>query len=371
MLRSCTRFGSATPAIRNRPRVLHVIANVYVGGSTQLVVDLHEHLGHRYEMQVATAALPREGQHRGMVIHVLGPNGRVEAFSSVLDQFKPDVVHMHYWGDVDQAWYARSLAAAKAAEIPVVENVNTPVTPLQDPDVASYVAVSEYVRRTFMADIERVKVIYPGINLDLFRMPTLWDSDAGDSLGMVYRLSTDKLAPDAIKALIMVAQRRPRTRIFVIGDGSLFQSFLSSVKRAGVERSFIFTGQVPYQQLPLLLRRFQTFVAPVSQESFGQVVPMAMATGHAVAGYRVGALPEILGSEDMLADDAEALADLLIALLDNPARTKDTGEKNQIRAAKFSVESMVAAYNEIYAQLSGIPADEMPGFPPAQIYGPA
>ncbi len=60
-----------TPAVpvdrdAKRPLVMHVIANVHVGGSTQLVIDLLEHLADRFDQEVVTSDLWRAGEHRGM-----------------------------------------------------------------------------------------------------------------------------------------------------------------------------------------------------------------------------------------------------------------------------------------------------------------
>ncbi|QRG05283.1 glycosyltransferase family 4 protein [Xanthobacter dioxanivorans] len=354
--------------VGERPRVLHVIPNVFVGGSTQLVVDLHERLGHRYEMQVVTAALPPNGRHEGMVLHHLPLGTPATAFAALLDAVKPDMVHLHYWGEGDRPWYEAALDAAKATSAVILENVNTPVEPLRDPRIHAYLFVSNYIRVTFAPGVGNGRVIHPGIDLDRFRPPAAWAPGAADTIGMVYRLARDKLDDASIEPLIEVAQRRPRTRVLVVGDGELLPVYFARVSAAGVRRNFEFTGVVPFDQLPQLYRQFRTFVAPVVRESFGQVTPFAMAMGQAVAGLRTGALPEILGGDETLGATGGALADILVGLLDQPERMAALSRANMERARRFSLDGMIRAYAQVYAEALGREADPMPGFPPAQFY---
>lgn len=351
-----------------RPRILHAIPNVFVGGSTQLIVDLFDHIGHKYEMHVMTSAFPPGGSHRGMIIHDLREPTTTEAIASLIKKFGADILHVHYWGDVDTPWYEKVFRAAEMTGCPVIQNINTPVEPYFDPVVDEYIFVSNYIREAFGSQGSNERVIYPGIDLAAFDRPKKMSPDAADSIGMVYRLERDKLNENSIEPLVQVAVRRPQTRIYVIGDGSLFDTFLERVVEAGVRDNFVFTGYVPYSELPQYYSEFSIFVAPVWKESFGQVTPFAMSMGLAVAGNLVGALPEILESTDTLGETIEETADHLIALLDDPVRRAQLGERNrEIARTKYAVETMCAGYDQTYRGVLG-EVDEMPGFPPAEIF---
>lgn len=352
-----------------RPRLLHVIPNVFVGGSTQLIYDICGALGARYDMRILTSALPQSGRHEGVPIEVLPHKASLDAARAAFARFAPQIVHIHYWGDVDRPWYETMLAAAAECGARVVLNVNTPVEPLRHPAIAETVFVSDYVRRTFGPDIAAARTIHPGIDLDRFGPPPAFDADAMRSIGMVYRLEPDKLRADSIDVLIEACKARPRTRAIVIGGGSLFGAFVRRTRAAGLRGQFHFTGPVPYANLPGLYRRFRIFVAPVWQESFGQVTPFAMSMGLAVAGNKIGALPEILGSEETLGGDNAATAARIVALLDDPARIAALGAENAARArAAYDVKAMVAAYEALYADLLGEAVDPMAGFPPALVF---
>ncbi len=343
----------ATPALsdRARPNILHIIPNVTIGGSTQLVVDLHNHLGDQYRMEVITSKGPQSGRHRGMVIHFHPWSADPEQIAAALRAINPDLVHVHYWGSTDMPWYDAVFGAAAATTQTVLQNINTPVAPYNQASVALNVYVSNFVRTLDTDGDTPARVIYPGIDLRHFA-PRPFDVHAENSVGMVYRLEPDKLNLNSIDPFIAIAQRRPQTRVFIVGDGHFFMPFAERVKAAGVFDNFVFTGAVPYEDLPGWYAQFKLFVAPVWQESFGQVAPFAMAMGLGVAGHRVGALPEILDGSDTLGVNLDDTVNRCIALLDDPGRLKQVGELNRIRASQlFGVEAMAAAYSKVYAEL--------------------
>jgi len=336
----------------SNPAIIHVIPNVFMGGSTQLVVDLHNHLGTQYSMEVVTSASPHNAQHQGMVIHrqaQADPN----KLASLLQLRKPDFVHLHYWGGSDDPWYRAFFEAAGALNITVLQNVNTPVSPFNHRTVAMNVFVSKTIRTLDDAANKPGRVIYPGIDLNHFR-PGAFDVHASDSIGMVYRLEPDKLNLQSIEPFIEIVKKRPKTRAYIIGDGQLFAPFVRRVKSAGTFSNIVFTGAVSYSRLPKFYKQFKVFVSPVWQESFGQVTPFAMAMGLGVAGNRVGALPEILGGHETLGVDIDDTVQRTIELLDNKMWLAEVGELNRKRAVRmFSMSSMIDSYGALYSDLSG------------------
>jgi glycosyltransferase involved in cell wall biosynthesis len=352
-------------ALASRPRVLHAIANVWVGGSTQMIVDLHNHLGHRFEMKVVTSALPAHGSHKGMSIDVVpNPNSR-HLVRCIFSRFRPHIVHVHYWGDVDEPWYKTIFEIAAEFGCPILQNINTPVAPFAGVRVDRNVFVSHSVLDQFGSTVP-ASVIHPGIDLDRFAPAPVIDPDSFDAIGMIYRLENDKLDKDAIELFLKIAKGRPKTRIVIIGDGSLFAHFRSRVEQEGRLSQFEFTGYVPYEELPAQLARFRTFVAPVRQESFGQVVPFAMCAGLAVAGYNVGAIPEILGSTETLGKTLAETVEIVTALLDGPKRIAALGERNRALALeRFSVENMAVRYFQLYRDLAPREVDILSGLPDA------
>lgn len=337
--------------LAKRPRLLHIIPNVFVGGSTQLVVDIHDHLGHAYDMEVLTAALAPGGPHVGMRIHRVGLDEPTERLGRIIAAIAPDLVHVHYWGSTDDCWYEPAFEAALALGVPVIQNVNTPVEPHDDRRIAATVCVSRYVRETFASCLENVTVIHPGIDLTWFAERQDISADADDTVVMVYRLDRDKLDSNALDPAIETVRLRPRTRFVIVGEGPLLPILIECVRRAGCRENFEFWGAVPYRELPRIYAGASAFLAPVARESFGQVVPFAMAMGLTVVGNKVGALPEILACSDTLGADATETGAILADVLNDEDKLARHGAANRERARSFGVDAMITSYEMLYAEL--------------------
>ena len=354
--------------LAHRPRILHAIANVWVGGSTQLVVDLHDYLGHRIEMEVITSSLPAHGSHEGLTIRLAPQPVSPHVVRGVFGRFRPDIAHIHYWGDVDEAWYRAIFEIANEFGCSVVQNVNTPIAPFSDAPVACNVFVSQSVLGAFGSKAP-ARVIHPGVDLGRFAPPAVANAGAFDTIGMIYRLENDKLNADAIELFIAVVKKRPATRAVIIGDGSLFSHFRNRVVEEGCSPVLNLPAMFRMMNWPRIFHDFKTFVAPVRQESFGQVIPFAMSAELAVAGYRIGAIPEILESNEMLGDTLDETVEIIVALLNDRDRIKALGQRNHaIAHRRFSVETMAASYGDLYRDIAPSYFDIAPGLPDAVFF---
>jgi glycosyltransferase involved in cell wall biosynthesis len=336
-----------------RPIVLHVIANFCTGGSSRLVVDLIENLGTDYDQRVVTSYIPTPPDYTGLDITEYRFPANEQPFLECFTRVNPAFIHVHYWGDCDEPWYAKAILAAEKLGIAVIENINTPIAPYISPAIRRYVHVSDYVRKEFGQNDSSHLTIYPGSDFSHFNC--IENTPAPENcIGMVYRLERDKLNKGSILPFIRTVQKRPNTQVLIVGGGSLLEDFKRAVTEAGVLQNFEFTGYVSYTTLPAYYRRMAVFVAPVWKESFGQVSPFAMNMKIPVCGYDVGAIGEIVGNPALLAPsaDADQLAEIIVRLLDAPKERATIGEYQHQRAqANFSVQAMIRAYGEIYQQI--------------------
>ena len=330
-----------------RPKVIHAIGNLMIGGSTRLVVDLIEQLGHKYEQKVITNFVPSPPCYTGFPYYDFTGLHSVESLAEFLQGEKPEILHIHYWGE---PWYTKIFKAAEKCSCTIIENINTPTPPFVADNIQQYVYVSRYAMNYAPAVEEKALVIYPGTDFYMFQRDAAPIPE--DTIGMVYRLEEDKLREDSIQLFIDVVKKRPQTRVYIIGGGTLFDSYRNQVADQGVSENFIFTGYISYERLPDYYRKLSLFVAPVWCESFGQVSTFAMGMKIPVVGYDIGALSEILGSNDCLGKDPAELSSIIIDLLNDRQKRLRLGAANYARAKDlFSVENMIKSYDLLYSKL--------------------
>ncbi|MCF5233277.1 MULTISPECIES: glycosyltransferase [unclassified Pseudomonas] len=336
-----------------RPIVVHVIANFMTGGSSRLVVDIYEYLGGKYDQRIVTSYAPQPAAYVGIPVEEVRFPDDEAPFVNLFEDIQPDFIHMHYWGDCDEPWYAKAVKAAEVMGIPVIQNINTPVAPYYSEAIKRYVYVSDYVRRVFGKEQSNHVTVYPGSDFAMFQSRNS-RKPKEDCIGMVYRLEGDKLNSESIMPFILATQKKPSIKVLIVGGGSLMEPFMKATEEAGVAENFEFTGYVPYDTLPAIYDRMKIFVAPVWKESFGQVSPFAMNMRVPVVGFDIGAIGEIVEDDSLLAPpgNSDALSDIIVSLLEDDARRLKIAELHRKRAQNnFSIQAMIKGYQNIYSDI--------------------
>ncbi|MDW8339549.1 MAG: glycosyltransferase, partial [Thermoleophilia bacterium] len=103
-------------------------------------------------------------------------------------------------------------------------------------------------------------------------------------------------------------------------------------------------------------RRASVVVHPARWEGFGLALLEAMLCARPIVAAAASAVPELVvdGETGLLVppEDVEALAEAIVALLDDPERAAALGEAGRARAnAELSVARMVERTLEVYAEI--------------------
>lgn len=281
----------------------------------------------------------------------------------LLRRLRPDVVHTHL---VHADLYG-TLAAGQTTLVSTKHNDDPfrlgpfrPVERALGRRAARLIAISESVRRYCVEAVGLPAAKVTVVRYGLDALPAPW-GDTGSLdlppgarvLLCVARLAEQKGVDVAIRALARVRERQPSAVLVVLGEGPE-RPRLETLAGAGVH----LPGRVG--DVATWYRRAELVVHPTRWEGFGLALLEAMLAGKPVVASRVGAVPEIVadGETGLLvpADDERALADALLALLDDPTRARAMGAAGLARArSEFSVARMADETAAVYADVT-VPA---------------
>jgi glycosyltransferase involved in cell wall biosynthesis/ubiquinone/menaquinone biosynthesis C-methylase UbiE len=179
----------------------------------------------------------------------------------------------------------------------------------------------------------RTRVIPGGVDPDRFR-PAADRASVRAALGLpregTILFTLRRLVPrmglfNLLSAFQRVLARRPDAHLVIGGAGPLRESLETAARDMGLAGPVRFLGYVPEPDVPRLFQAADLFVLPSSElEGFGYVTIEALASGLPVVATPVGGSREVLGGFDAgcltRGTDAEALAERMVEMLDDPQR---------------------------------------------------
>ncbi len=159
--------------------------------------------------------------------------------------------------------------------------------------------------------------------------------------------------PYLLEAYARLKRERPDIRLIVVGpDGGMRAACERYIRLQQLE-DVVFTGFVPYEELPRYYKTADVYCAPnTGHESFGIVLLEAMAAGTPIVASDIGGFPEVLedGGEGLLVPprDADALAAAVDRLLSDAALREQMGRAGTLRAERYAWEHVSAQVLDYY-----------------------
>jgi len=347
--------------------------------STELAPNLAVH-----HLDAGPARLLAKGEHERLI----DPFGR--SLAAHLARHPADVLHAEHWYSGLAA-----LPVARELGVPLVQSYHsiaapddTPLSAGERPEAPGrlegerllareadlVVAVSEAERATVLerlgASPERVRVVPPGVDTELFR-PCIdeecaereaWIAHGGLPevlvAGRLHPLKGFDLAVAALAAI--PADRRPALRI--VGapppDGDDYaRSLHEAVADAGMLRSISFDGALRRTELAERVRQASLVLIPSHSETFGLVALEAAASGVPVIARAAGGLREAVidGVTGLLVegDDPAVWAAAVEAVLGDAELAGRMGRAGRESALARNWEASTAALLEVYRGLLG------------------
>jgi glycosyltransferase involved in cell wall biosynthesis len=296
--------------------------------------------------------------------------------AGLLRDYGPDVVHTHLIHADLHGGTAATLAGVGAVvatrhnddrfrRLPVVKWLNGLAMRRLRRLITISNALADFAIRTEGAPPAKVTPIHYGLDADAyltracrgaFRAEMGW----GDGTQVVLfagRLTAQKGVDTLLAAWPKVAARCPSAQLALAGDGELRGRVVEALGTSREGASFAPTLLGWRSDVPTMMVDADLLVVPSRWEGFGLVTLEAMAASKPVVASRVSALPEIVVDGEtgrlVLPGDPEALADVIIEVLADPARARQMGEQGRARLEQeFSVEKMAKRHAEVYAKVS-------------------
>lgn len=235
------------------------------------------------------------------------------------------------------------------------------------------VAISAAEARTVVercgADPDRVSIVQPGVDLELFRPrrpgEQCWPLPGGRTAGeRGYLLFAGRIqplkGPDlAIEALAGVPPHL-RPLLVIAGDVSAdFAGYAAElgelVARLGLTDDVVFGGSLSRAELAHALRCARMLLVPSHSETFGLVALEAAASGVPAIAASAGGLREAvvhLETGQLIDSRApEAWAETITALLQNRKRLERMGTVSRVHARRFRWDEVGIRLSGIYAAL--------------------
>ena len=145
-------------------------------------------------------------------------------------------------------------------------------------------------------------------------------------------------------------------RAIIIGDGILRASFEQYAGELGISEYVTFTGLLPSSDdVREVMLKADMFVFPTQGEGLPRGILEAMAIGMPVLSTPVGGIPEIIESKYLFdPTDANAYADAVYRLLNNPDELTAMSEKNFKKSLEFRNTLLQVKRNEFYEKLRAL-----------------
>ena len=366
-----------------RINVMHLVLSLEVGGLERMVVEHATGLDSDiFNVEVCccdrTGALARQLEHKGITVTLVRKNQ--ERFDWLyplrLRKFliKKNVTILHIHSGILFLGAMAGLLAGVPAMV-YTDHGRHLVDPLRlilmerfagrfiDRIVAVSSELEHYLREVVRLPSGKTGTIINGIDTARFRRrsrPTRLLDELGIGadapvIGTVGRLAPVKDQATMIEAFAMIRERIPTAVLVITGDGPLNESLREKATAMHIGENVIFTGD--RDDVDMVLNLFDLFVLTSLSEGTSVSLLEAMASGVAPLVTNVGGNPSIVDGRTngilVSPGDVGGIANRIITLLeDSAARERIAQNAAETVRSRYSKESMMEHYREIYLELA-------------------
>ncbi len=359
-------------------RVMHLVHQLGSGGAENGVVNLANHMDiERFETSICAfvgngSLTSRLDLERAALFEMGKGDGndiRLPAkLFGLFKRWRPDIVHTHAWGTLCEGFLA-----GKAANVSVLVHgehgtiqerrrnmlVQKIVWGLADQVLSVSRVHARKLSESIGFPLNKIEVIANGVDSDLFRSgndirPIRDEMNLRPDdivLGTVGRLVPVKNQRLLIRSFAGLIRDDFKVKLVVAGDGPLREELENEAKERGCLTDVRFLGR--RSDIPAVMAAMDIFALTSVSEGMSNTILEAMGSGLPVVATDVGGTPELVVNKEtgflVPSDNVDALTDVLINLIDNPALRLQMGHAGRERVKrKFSLRAMVGNYERLY-----------------------
>ncbi len=266
-------------------------------------------------------------------------------------------------GDSYSHYRARRGSAFRLGLIKLIDRINFRYS---DKVIPISKGLQEMLWQRYQVPPEKTVLIESATDPELFRpldghacRQRLRLDPAGRYVGFVGSFFRHQGIDVLIDAAPTVVHRFPDVRFLLVGDGIMRQAWAERISKRGLSASFIFTGQVPYSEVPLYIGATELCVAPFLADR-GDASPLKLfdylACGRAVVASDIRPLHDLMSRAQGIAsvppEEPEALGKKIIRFLEDQEAARHLGQKGrewvlEAHSWRAAAERMLQACEEV------------------------
>ena len=357
-------------------RVAHIEAGRHLYGGAQQVLYLLSGLADKgvESLLVCAEAAAIAAPARALGVRVaelklsgdldMGATARIR---TALMDFHPDLVHCHsrrgadIWGGLAARWCRVPCVLSRR-----VDNREGLLTArLKYPLYKQVIAISLAIRDVLLdcgVPASKVSTVRSAVDFETFQVAPdragflnrFQLPENAQVLGMVAQLIERKGHAVALTAMESLLAAYPSLHLLIMGRGPLETELHNAIAARGLVGRVHMTGFI--QDLPTVLPNLAAVLHPAYAEGLGVALLQAASAGVPVIAGRAGGMTEAVldGDTGLLVTpgDDSGVARAICALLDDPARAKQMGERGRARMQRdFSIPAMAQGNLAIYERV--------------------
>ncbi len=355
-------------------KITHIIGRLVYGGAEKLLLDLCRKVDKtRFEVEVLVLQEPNslleQFENAGIKVKCFHKKskidfGAVKKLTEHLKRTKPDIVHTHLF--VADFWGGRAAESAGVKHCLSTKHdilsegfwrnhYGRKARRKFDKIIAISNATREYLIKEEKIPVEKIEVIYNGIDVNKFYVESPGIFKKQDlRVGSIGRLTKEKGHKHLIRACRFL--RNKDWSLTLVGDGPLKKDLETLVKYLSISDKVKFAGEV--EDVRPYLNEMDIFVLPSVSEGLSLVILEAALAARFVIATKVGGVPEIIeDKENGLLFQPKNIEQLLAHLNwvdENREQAARMALKLQKQVAeKFDINKTVKQYEQLYENIIG------------------